>query len=124
MSSRDQWQRDRGELQGSVSSPFPVMWFVCDQCGRGLRSRYRPDRPLPACVGGRVFEGRHEPAHPPLMLTAESYDVWQIMYDRFMRGDWMLKPIIHNQNYMHFPVLSPAMPPDERAAGARVPVSR
>lgn len=77
------------------------LWLCpLDSCRRTARFQYRPDEPLPCCMGGPK-------PHVKQLLVCEDYDVYQETFFRWMgKGEELGKPVIYPRNYFRFPVLA------------------
>ncbi len=76
--------------------------FHCPACHREYIGVYRPEKPLPVCMGGE------RSLHPRWMLVSEVYDEYQHMRARFERGDPTTRPIINPRTAGRFEVRPPA----------------
>lgn len=87
----------------SMDTGDRVFAWKCPACFRVTDRRYRPDRPLPSCVGGPR-------PHPPQMLVCANEDVYRECFARYCDGAPMLKPLIHPRNYREFRCEPPGDP--------------
>lgn len=76
--------------------------FKCPACYRVYVGVYKPEKPIPVCMGG----GRAG-LHPRWMLVSEIWDEYEHMRVRFERGDATTRPLIQPQNASKFEVQAP-----------------